>query len=66
MPGFSGIQFFEWISEHQPEMARKIIFTTGDTFDPETRAFLEQAKLPRLGKPFDLKKMKQALEDLLD
>jgi two-component system NtrC family sensor kinase len=65
MPGLTGIQLFEWIREHQPEMAKKIIFTTGDAFDPETRTFLEQSKLPHLGKPFDLKKLKQALGDLL-
>lgn len=65
MPGLSGIQLFDWIREHQPAMAQKIIYTTGDSFDPETRTFLEQAKLPHLGKPFDLKKLKQAMEDLL-
>jgi two-component system NtrC family sensor kinase len=65
MPGLTGIQLFDWIREHQPEMTRKIIYTTGDSFDPETRTFLEQAKLPHLGKPFDLKKLKQAMGDLL-
>ena len=43
----------------------KIIFTTGDSFDPETRTFMEQWQLPHLGKPFDLKKLKQALGSLL-
>jgi len=64
MPGLSGIQLFEWIREHQAGMASRILFTTGDSFDPETRAFLEQAKLPHLGKPFDLKKLRQAISDL--
>jgi len=65
MPGLSGFQFFDWIRENQPGMASKIIFTTGDSFDPETRTFMEQWKLPHLGKPFDLKKLKQALGGLL-
>jgi PAS domain S-box-containing protein len=65
MPGLSGIQLFEWIQEQQPGMAKRILFTTGDSFDPETRAFLERSTLPHLGKPFDLKKLKQALGDLL-
>ncbi|NTV76252.1 MAG: response regulator, partial [Holophaga sp.] len=64
MPGLSGIQLFEWIREHQAAMASRILFTTGDSFDPETRAFLEQARLPHLGKPFDLKKLRQAISDL--
>jgi len=65
MPGLSGIQLYEWIRDQQPDMARRILFTTGDSFDPETRTFLEASGLPHLGKPFDLKKLKLALTDLL-
>ncbi len=65
MPGLSGFQLFDWIRENQPGMSSKIIFTTGDSFDPETRTFMEQWQLPHLGKPFDLKKLKQALGSLL-
>jgi CheY-like chemotaxis protein len=65
MPGLSGIQLYGWIKEHQPQMASRILFTTGDSYDPETRSFLEGSALPHLGKPFDLKKLKQALTDLL-
>jgi len=65
MPGLTGIQLFEWIQGHQPAMAKRILFTTGDSFDPETRGFLEKASLPHLGKPFDLRKLKQAVSELL-
>ncbi|BDU78477.1 response regulator [Mesoterricola sediminis] len=65
MPGLSGIQLYGWIQEHQPAMSRRVLFTTGDSFDPETRAFLESSNLPHLGKPFDLKRLKQSLADLL-
>jgi CheY-like chemotaxis protein len=64
MPGLSGIQLYQWIQANQPAMTRQILFTTGDSFDPETRGFLESEKVPHLGKPFDLKKLKQALNDL--
>jgi len=65
MPGLSGIQLFHWIQGHQPRMTKRIIYTTGDTFDPETREFLDQESLPHLGKPFDLKKLKQSITDLV-
>jgi CheY-like chemotaxis protein len=65
MPGLSGIQLYAWIQAHQPAMTRRILYTTGDSFDPETREFLDHARLPNLSKPFDLKKLKQALGDLL-
>jgi CheY-like chemotaxis protein len=65
MPGLSGIQLFEWIQANQPAMATRILFTTGDSFEPETRAFLERVKVPHLGKPFDLKKLREALNELV-
>jgi two-component system NtrC family sensor kinase len=66
MPGLSGFEFFDWIRNNQPHMTNRILFTTGDSFDPETRSFLERGSLPHLGKPFDLKKFKKALGDLLN
>ena len=65
MPGLTGIQLFEWLQANQPHMADRILFTTGDTFDPKTRAFLEEVRVPHLGKPFDLKKLKESLGELL-
>ncbi|MCE1228222.1 MAG: PAS domain S-box protein [Firmicutes bacterium] len=65
MPGLSGIQFFDWVKANQPAMVDKLLYTTGDSFDPETRAFLDNAKLPHLSKPFDLKKLKQTALGLL-
>ena len=65
MPNFSGIQFHGWITEHRPEMCGRILFTTGDSFDQETRDFLDRSGAPFLGKPFDLKKFKQTLERLV-
>jgi len=65
MPGLTGIQLFEWLQANQPRMAGRILFTTGDTFDPTTRAFLDRVKVPNLGKPFDLKKLRDSLSDLL-
>lgn len=64
MPGLSGMQLFDWLLANQPGYAKRILFTTGDSFDPDTRSFLERHQLPHLSKPFDLKKLKQALEDL--
>lgn len=66
MPGLSGIQFFEWIQVHQPHMTKRIIYTTGDSFDPDTREFLETLHLPHLGKPFDLRRLKDAMKSVLD
>jgi len=65
MPGLSGIQFHQWVQTHQARMAGRMLFTTGDSFDPETQAFLESVSAPHLGKPFDLQKLRQSLVSLL-
>ena len=66
MPGFSGMDLFAWVKAHRPDMVRRVLFTTGDAFDAQTRQFLEENALPHLGKPFDLRQLKQSLEALLE
>jgi len=66
MPGLSGMDLFEWLKVHRPSMTQRILYTTGDAFDAKTREFLEESQVPYLGKPFDLKQLKQSLERLLE
>ncbi|GLH73316.1 hypothetical protein GETHLI_18180 [Geothrix limicola] len=66
MPGLSGVDLFEWLKAQRPAMTRRILYTTGDSFDAKTREFLEASQVPYLGKPFDLKQLKQSLERLLE
>jgi CheY-like chemotaxis protein len=66
MPGLSGVELFDWLKAERPAMRRRILYTTGDSFDGKTREFLESSQVPYLGKPFDLKQLKQSLERLLE
>jgi hypothetical protein len=66
MPGLSGVDLFEWLKTQRPAMTKRILYTTGDSFDVKTREFLEASQVPFLGKPFDLKQLKQSLERLLE
>lgn len=65
MPGLSGQALHDWVQRHQPGLARRMLFTTGDAFDEDTRAFLETRHLPVLGKPFDQERLKAALTRLM-
>jgi two-component system NtrC family sensor kinase len=53
MPGMSGREFLERLRADRPELVRRVIFSTGDTFAPETSALLKASGLPSLVKPFD-------------
>ncbi len=52
MPGFSGEQLYEVIS--QKPVRPHVVIMTGDTMNPETRAFLVRTGLRCLEKPFNI------------
>ena len=51
-PEINGIELYGQLREKHPEMAGKVIFTTGDVLSGDIRAFLESTNRPYLPKPF--------------
>ena len=51
-PEMTGPELYEWLEEKHPQMAGRVIFTTGDVIRGDTGAFLERAGRPFLPKPF--------------
>jgi signal transduction histidine kinase len=54
MPGMDGREFYEMLRRSHPEMARRVVFSTGDVSSVGTSQFLDSADNPVLGKPYDL------------
>ncbi len=65
MPEMDGIQFFREISRQSPELARRVVFSTGDTIEDSNREFLEHTGQPVLNKPFEIDRVMSALEDVV-
>jgi PAS domain S-box-containing protein len=65
MPHVDGIQLFEWITRNRPELSERFIFVTGDTYDARTREFLAMRKSEALYKPFELSKLIQVVNSIL-
>lgn len=65
MPGIGGQVFYERVAEKDPELARRIIFSTGDIGNPETRAFLAQTRNYAINKPFNLRQIEEVVEKAL-
>jgi signal transduction histidine kinase/ActR/RegA family two-component response regulator len=67
MPGLSGPEVYRRLEARDPEMARRIIFITGDIMSAGTRSFLKESGTSYLTKPFDLDeltaKVRAALKD---
>ena len=65
MPLMSGKELFGWIKEHRPELIKRVIFVTGDTFSDDTRSFLENNDNRFLTKPFKIDEVKEVIQQTL-
>ena len=65
MPGMDGATFYREVRLRDPFLARRIIFITGDTVSPDTRAFLQRVSNPVLSKPFKIGPLRDAIETVL-
>jgi len=65
MPLMDGMQLYGWIESNRPRLASRVVFTTGNTIDAETGAFLKGRRNPYLTKPFNLSRLLATLENVL-
>jgi two-component system NtrC family sensor kinase len=63
MPRLSGREFFESLVRRNPEGARRVAFSTGDTVRGDTLDFLEAQGRPCLQKPFSLAELRGLLRE---
>jgi len=66
MPGLSGPRFYAAATERAPGTERRIIFASGDVLSPELVAFLRQNDLTCVEKPFEIEKLKDAVNGVLE
>jgi two-component system NtrC family sensor kinase len=50
--GVDGAQVYAWVARHRPNLARRLVFITGDIANEETRATLLRTGAPCVEKPF--------------
>ena len=65
MPDVSGIDLHAWLEEHQPPLARQLVFMTGGVFSPRTDEYLERVANILLQKPFDRARLTKLVGDQL-
>jgi len=64
-PVMDGKRLFSWITENHPEALKGVVFTTGDSINPNTRIFLERTGRPLLPKPFTLEELKTVVGETM-
>jgi len=65
MPNMNGRDFYRHVAAVEPDLARRIIFSTGDTASPDTQAFFEEVGNPFLTKPFNLNELLRVVDLVL-
>lgn len=61
MPRLGGREMYDDLASRHPDIARKVIFATGDTVRGDTLQFLETLGRPFLHKPFTLAELRTVL-----
>lgn len=61
MPRLGGRAMYEQLADGRPELAKRLVFVTGDQARGETRAFLESCGQPSVTKPYDLSDLINAI-----
>jgi PAS domain S-box-containing protein len=62
MPNLDGESLYAQLKNQQPELAKRIVFVTGDTISPQARQFLESTGNRWISKPFTV----QEIEAIVD
>lgn len=62
-PIMDGRQLYQQISEKYPDLAGRVIMTSGEVMGRDMQSFMDKYGIPFLPKPFTSKELKMAVED---
>lgn len=65
-PGLNGIEFHERVQRFDPNLARRVVFLTGDTLNDELARFLREHGNPYVPKPVELADLFEKVHDLIE
>ena len=63
--GVNGADLHDWLTRNRPELVGRTIFVTGDTVSDETAALLERTGIPCVEKPFRVRELMAAVEEII-
>ena len=63
-PTMNGKELYQWLKEKNPQLATRVIFTSGDVMGGDIQSFLEHAARPFLPKPFTPDELKAILREV--
>lgn len=64
-PKMNGTELYHWLQKKYPQVADRVVFTTGSLLDEKTMAFIEQSGRPFLAKPFTPQELTAVVQEAL-
>jgi two-component system NtrC family sensor kinase len=64
MLGMSGREFLERLRRERGDLVGRVVFSTGDTFAPDTAALLQESGLPTITKPLDFAALEHVIRQV--
>jgi CheY-like chemotaxis protein len=64
MPGVNGMALYAAWQDENPQLARRVIFVTGDSLGTDTTEFMQQSGCPCIYKPFRLGQLAELVAGL--
>jgi PAS domain S-box-containing protein len=66
MPDMNGLEFYRQLKKTKPDLARKVLFVTGDVLEKATSNFLKENNVPSITKPIDIDKLKESIDMIVN
>ena len=63
--GVNGADVHDWISQHRPQLASRLVFITGDIANEDTAATLKRTGAPCVEKPFRVQQFIAVIEQTM-
>jgi DNA-binding NtrC family response regulator len=60
----NGADVHAWLLSHRPELARRMLFITGDIANDETMSILRRTQVPVIEKPFRVKELMEKIHEV--
>lgn len=61
----NGMELYQWLKEKYPQLADRVIFTTGSVISGDATGFIGQTGRPLLPKPFTIDELKAIVKETL-
>jgi two-component system NtrC family sensor kinase len=65
LPDVDGRGVWQWITEHRPATAERVVFMTGDTMSGDTQRFLSDTGRPVVTKPLTIERVRAVVDEVL-